>query len=257
MSTPDDDLHGRQLLLLLLFFGAVGGGLYFVGWLTRPGPLYDAPLLCFAIAGGACYPARWLAELFEWWKRLAEPTRWTQARRERARARDRAEAREAAARRRAAEGDGAAPASPRHSTGRRRFDWFTLLRRIVGVPLVLGSLAIIPLGISGGLDDQRLARSGPVRQAVVLTVEEDKWSRSRDVTVTIAQPDDGTPVELNGGGDLDPVPAVGDRVDVVVDPDDPSYVIAADVDWEMHWYWYVVAVVIGLVCAGFCSMLLL
>lgn len=251
-----DDLHGRQLLVLLLFFGSVGGGLYFLGWLTRPSALYDAPLLCFAIAGGACFPARWLAELFEWWKRLAEPTRWTQARRERARARDRAEAREAAARRRAAEANGADPAGARHS-GRRRFDWFTLVRRIVGVPLVLGSLAIIPVGISGGLDDQRLARSGQVREAVVLSVDRDKWSRGDDLTVTIARPDDGTPVELNGGGDLDPVPAAGDRVDVIVDPDDPSYVLAADVDWEMHWYWYVLAVVIGLLCAGLSSLLLL
>ncbi len=75
MSDPDDDLHGRQLLLLLLFFGTVGGGLYFLGWLTRPSTLSEAPLLCFAIAGGACYPARWLAERFAWWKRLEEPTR--------------------------------------------------------------------------------------------------------------------------------------------------------------------------------------
>jgi hypothetical protein len=194
--------------------------------------------------------------MFDWWKRLAEPTRWTQARRERARARELAEAREAAARRRAAEADGADPAGARHSR-RRRFDWFTLVRRIVGVPLVLGSLAIIPAGISSGLDDQRLARSGEVRPAVVLSVTEDKWTRSREVTITIARPGDGAPVELTGGDDLDSVPSVGDQVDVIVDPDDPSYVIAADVDWDMHWYWYVLCVVIALVCAGFCSMLLL
>ncbi|WP_328997449.1 hypothetical protein OHA18_23630 [Kribbella sp. NBC_00709] len=251
-----DDLHGRQLALLLLFFGTVGGGLYFLGWLTRPSTLYDAPLLCFAIAGGACFPARFLAELFDWWKRLAEPTRWTQARRERARERERAEAREAAARRRAAEADGVELAGGRHSR-QRRFDWFTLVRRVVGVPLVLGSLAIIPLGISSGLSDERLARSGQVRPAVVLSVTEDKWTRSREVTITIARPGDGVPVELTGGDDLDTVPAVGDQVDVIVDPDDPSYVIAADVDWDMHWYWYIVPVVIGLICAGFSSMLLL
>jgi hypothetical protein len=40
-DTEDDDLHGRQLVLLLLFFGTVGGGLYLLGWLTRPGFLYD------------------------------------------------------------------------------------------------------------------------------------------------------------------------------------------------------------------------
>ncbi|MER7243734.1 hypothetical protein [Kribbella sp. NPDC000426] len=231
-----DDLHGRQLALLLLFFGSVGGTLYFLGWLTRPSTLYNAPLLCFAIAGGACYPARWLVERFDWWKRLAEPTRWTRARRERAQ-------REQAQRKRAGRSG-------------RQFDWFTVVRRIVGVPLVLGCLAIIPLGISGGRDDERLARSGEVRPAVVLSVTEDKWSRSREVTITVARPGDGVPVELNGGNDLDAVPAVGDQVDVIVDPDDPSYVIAADVDWDMHWYWYVLVVVIALICAGLCSMLL-
>ncbi len=257
MSDPDDDLHGRQLLLLLLFFGTVGGGLYLLGWLTRPSTLSEAPLLCFAIAGGACYPARWLAERFEWWNRLAQPTRWTQARRERARERDRADAREAAARRRAAEAAGVELTGGRHSRMRRRFDWTTLVMRIVGVPLVLGSLAIIPLGISAGLSDQRLVRSEPVRQAVVLKVEEDTWSRFHDLTITIARPGDGAPTELSGGSDLDPVPAVGDRVDVVVDPDDPSYVLAADVDWDMHWYWYVLIVVVALVCAWFSSMLVL
>jgi hypothetical protein len=122
VSDPDDDLHGRQLLLLLLFFGTVGGGLYFLGWLTRPSTLSEAPLLCFAIAGGACYPARWMAEQFAWWKRLEEPTRWTQARRERARERDRVDAREAAARRRAAEAAGIELTGPRH--GRKRRRWF-------------------------------------------------------------------------------------------------------------------------------------
>jgi hypothetical protein len=122
VSDPDDDLHGRQLLLLLLFFGTVGGGLYFLGWLTRPSFFYGNPIACAAIAGGACYPARWLAERFAWWKRLAEPTRWTQARRERARERDRADAREAAARRRAAEAAGIEQTGARHSRRRRRFD---------------------------------------------------------------------------------------------------------------------------------------
>jgi hypothetical protein len=64
----DDDLHGRQLVLLLLFFGTVGGGLYFLGRLTQPSFFYDNPLVCAAIAGGACYPARFLVERFDWWK---------------------------------------------------------------------------------------------------------------------------------------------------------------------------------------------
>lgn len=92
----DDDLHGRQLVLLLLFFGTVGGGLYFLGWLTRPSFLYDSPTACAAIAGFACYPARWLVEQFEWWNRLEQPTKRTRDRRDRALKRALAEAREAA-----------------------------------------------------------------------------------------------------------------------------------------------------------------
>jgi len=80
MSTPDDDLHGWQAVFLLVFFGAAGGGLYLVGWLTRPSFLYDNPLVCAAIAGGACFPARFLAERFAWWNRLEQRR---QARRDR------------------------------------------------------------------------------------------------------------------------------------------------------------------------------
>lgn len=87
MSSPDDDLHGRQLLLLLAFFGAVGGGLYFVGWLTRPNFLDGNPVVCAAIAGAACYPARFLVERCEWWRRLERPTKRTLVRRQRAQAR--------------------------------------------------------------------------------------------------------------------------------------------------------------------------
>jgi hypothetical protein len=116
----NDDLHGRQLVLLLLFFGAVGGGLYFLGWLTRPSFFYDNPIACAAIAGGACYPARWLVEQFAWWERLEQPTRRTAARRDRARRRALAEAREAARLRRADAADG----SGRHSrAGRGRIGW--------------------------------------------------------------------------------------------------------------------------------------
>jgi hypothetical protein len=255
-ASDDDDVHGRQNVLLLLFFGTVGGGLYFVGWLTRPSFLYDSPLVCAAIAGGACYPARFLVENRKWWIRLGEPSERTKARRERARARALAEAREAAARRRAAEADGVQVAGARHSTGRRRFSWVQLVRRVVGVPLVLGSLAVIPLGISAGLDDQRLARSGQIQQATVLSVDEDKWSKGHDLTVTVARPGDGAPVEVTGADELDPEPEVGDRIDVIVDPEDPTYVLAAAVDWDMHWHWYVLMVFLGLVLAGLSAMLL-
>jgi hypothetical protein len=102
-----------------------------------------------------------------------------------------------------------------------------------------------------------LARSGQVQQAAVLSVEQDKWSKGQDVIVTVARPGDGAPVEVSGGDELDPEPKVGDRIDVIVDPDDPAYVLAADVDWDMHWYWYVFAVVLGLICAGTSALLLL
>jgi hypothetical protein len=65
VSTPDDDLRGRQLVLLLLFFAVVGGGLYILRW---PNFLSGNPIACAAIAGAACYPARFLVERFEWWK---------------------------------------------------------------------------------------------------------------------------------------------------------------------------------------------
>lgn len=240
----DDDLHGRQSVLLIAFFLAVGGGLYFVGWLTRPSFLYDNPLVCAAIAGGACYPARFLAERFTWWTRLAGPSRRTQARRERRRERDLAEA-QAAALQQDAEG--------RHRrAGRRQVHLGGALIRagrvIVGVPIALGSFAILPLGISAGHDNQRLVADGPVQQAVVVSVEEDKWSKYDDVTVKVARPGDGVPVEVDGGNQLHPRPAVGDRIGVVADPEDPSYPIAAAVDWSTPWWAWPLGVVITLLC---------
>ncbi|HZX08829.1 DUF3592 domain-containing protein [Kribbella sp.] len=218
----DDDLHGRQQALLLLYFVTVSAGLYFLGWLTRPSFLYDNPLVCGVIAGGTCYPARWLVERFSWWKRLEAPTRRTQARRDRALSRALATARAA-----------------RHG-GRRRIGWREVLIRagrvLVGVPMALGSLAILPLGISADRDNQHLIAEAPVRQAVVVSVEEDKWSRSGEVTVKVAHPSDGAAVEVDGGDQLNPEPTVGDRIDVVVDPADPSNVVSAAVDWSTPWW---------------------
>lgn len=228
MSDDDDDLKGRQLLVLLAFFCGFAGVLLLIAWAARPNWLWDGPLVAFAVAGGVCYPARFLVERFAWWKRLAVPTRWTVARRERAKERE-----------------------------RRRFSLFELVRRIVGGLLVLGSLAIAPVGISVGRDDERLARSTPVQQAVVVSVEEDKWSKNDDVTVKVARPGDGGTVEISGGNDLHPRPAVGDSIGVIVDPDDPENVLAADGDWNMHWYWYLLGIVISLVLAGMCAPLLL
>lgn len=228
----DDDLHGRQLLLMLAFFVTVGGGLYLIGWLTRPSFLYDHPLICAAVAGGACYPARFLAERFAWWNRLEERR---QARRDRLLSRALADARH------------------RARTGRkRRIGWGEGLiragRLLVGVPIAVGSLAIVPLGIAAGNDNRQLVADGPVQQAVVVSVEEDKWSKYDDVIVKVARPGDGTPVEVDGGNDLDPRPAVGDRIDVVADPGDTSYVIAAAVDWSTPWWAWPLGVVISLLC---------
>lgn len=220
-----DDLHGRQLAVLLAFFGSFGGLLLLIAWAARPNWLWDGPLIAFAIAGGACYPARFLVERTGWWKRLGEATT---ARRERKLVR--------------------ASAQPR-----RRW---VVLRRSLGGVLVLASLAVIPVGIEAGRQNERLARSAPVQQAVVVSVVGDRWSKYDEVTVQIARPGDGATVELSGGNELDPRPAVGDRIGVIVDPDDPEYILAADVDWDMHWYWYLLGIAIGLVCAGFSATLL-
>jgi hypothetical protein len=74
------------------------------------------------------------------------------------------------------------------------------------------------------------------------------------VTVKVARPSDGAPVEIYGADQLDPMPEVGDRIGVIVDPDDPEDVLAADADWQMHWYWYLLIVVIAAVFAGFSLM---
>ncbi|WP_141858818.1 DUF3592 domain-containing protein [Kribbella jejuensis] len=233
MSAPDNDLHGRQLALLLLFFSTVGGALYFLGWLTRPNFIYDDPLVCAFIAGAACIPAYVLVEQFSWWKRLEQPTERTKTRRKRMRSRASAKAR--------------ASRSGRRLRPSLLEVLIRTVRVLVGVPIALGSLAILPLGITAGHDNQRLIARGPIQQAVVVSVTEDKWSRSHEVTVKVARPGDGVAVEVDGGDQLDPEPAVGDRIDVVVDPEDPSNVVAARVDWSMPWWAWPFGIVITLV----------
>lgn len=61
--------------------------------------------------------------------------------------------------------------------GRRLGLVFRMSRRIIGGILVLASLALIPFGIAFGGDDERLARTVPVQQAVVVSVEEVKSSK--------------------------------------------------------------------------------
>jgi hypothetical protein len=228
-----DDLHGRQLVLLLVFFGSIGGGLYFIGWLTRPSWFWDNPLACAAIAGAACYPAVFLVERFAWWKRL-EPgqdprgrARRSSIRRSRRRSRPRNPGRE-----------------------RRLSILLAALRIIVGGSIALASLAILPLGLSANRENERLVRTCPVQQAVVVTVEEDKWSKYDDVVVKVARPSDGKVIELDGGNDLRPRPREGDRIDVVVDPQDPIIIIAATVDWSTPWWGYLLGAIITVIIFG-------
>jgi hypothetical protein len=217
VTDPDDDLHGRQVVLLLLFFGTVAGGLYLLGWLTRPSFFYDNPLVCGAIAGGACFPAHLLVERFEWFRRLGRPRRWEKKR----------------------------PPGWVADWGPRLL---RAVRVVVGLPIAVGSLAILPLGLSSAHDNQQLVADGPVRQAVVVSVDEDKWAKYGALIVKVANPVDGTVVEVDGGNDLEPVPAPGDRIDVVVDPDDPTIVIAAAVDWSTPWWAYPLGIVITIGC---------
>jgi hypothetical protein len=237
----DNDLHGLQLVVLLGFFCSVAGLLLLIAWGARPNWLWDGPLFAFAVAGGACYPARWLVENRPWWKRLAERG---EARRDRAMRQALAEAREEAARRRSGH------------RGRRRFSLGTVIRNVVGVLLVLASLAVFAIGVMTGRHDQQVARTEPRQQVLVLSVSEDKWSKGDEVIIKVARPSDGVAVEIYGAEQLEPVPSVGDRLGVFVDPDDPDNILAADADWTMHWYWYVLGAVIALVFAGFSMMLL-
>lgn len=211
----DDDLHGWQLVLLLVFFAGISGLLYLVGWLSRPSFLSENPLVCGAVAGALCYPARWLVERAGWWKRL-ELRRIERAQR-------------------------AHPVRARLVRG---------LRIAVGVPLAVGAVAMVPVGISSARHDQRLIAAGPVQLAPVVSVEEDRWSKYDDVIVKIARPGDAVPVELSGGNELDPLPQVGDQVQVVVDPTDPSYVLAAGIDWGTPWWFYLLGVGLALLLAG-------
>jgi hypothetical protein len=103
--------------------------------------------------------------------------------------------------------------------------------------------------MAGGANEELIAK-GPIQQAMVVSVEEDRWSEYDDLIVKVARPGDGGVVELDGGNELDPVPAPGDRVDVVVDPEDSSNVVAAAVDWSTPWWAYPLGVILTLLCCG-------
>jgi hypothetical protein len=125
---------------------------------------------------------------FGWWKRLEQPTRWTAARRERADERERQLQRKYRRREQAG--------LKRHAM-RSRWWLENLLLRLLGLVLVLASLAIIPLGLGSGRSDERLTRSTPVQQAVVVSVDEDKWSKNHDLTIKVARPGDGGTVAIS------------------------------------------------------------
>ncbi|WP_112247008.1 DUF3592 domain-containing protein [Kribbella monticola] len=211
MSDDNDDLEGWQLVLLLVFFCTVGGGLYLIGWLTRPSFFWDHPLACAATAGVACYPARFLVERFSWWNRLEERHASRHRRRE---------------------------ATPSSAPRRARSMLLRALRVLTGVSIALGSLAVLPIAVLSSHDYENMIEHGPIQQAVVVSVERDRWSKSDEVTVKVARPSDAKPVELDGGYDLTPTPQVGDHVAVVVDPDDPSLIISATKDWSTPWWAY-------------------
>ena len=64
------------------------------------------------------------------------------------------------------------------------------------------------------------------------------------------------PVDIEGTDQLRQLPEVRDTIAVYVDPDDPANVLAADADWEMHWYVYVLFVAGGLFLAVVVSVFL-
>lgn len=224
-----EDLNYRQQAVVVAFFLSVGGVLLLIAWLARPNWVWDGPLVVAPAAGVACYPAMFLVERRAWWNRLGGHGLRV---------------------------SGVSEQRVRQALRKvRRAVLADILKLAAGVVVVLGAIAITPLGLSANTGDRDLVRAGPVQQAEVVSVERDKWSKDDALIVKVARPGDGASVELTGGDQLRPAPKVGDRVQVVVDPSDPSYVLAASVDWSIPWYAYLLYIVISLVIGGFFSAL--
>jgi hypothetical protein len=224
-----EDLNYRQQAVVVAFFLSVGGVLLLIAWLARPNWVWDGPLVVAPAAGVACYPAYFLVERRGWWSRLGGHG---------LRVRGVPEKRVRRALRKV-----------------RRAVLADTLKLVARVFVVLAAIAITPLGLSANMGDRDLVRAGPVQQAEVVSVEQDRWSKDDALIVKVARPGDGASVELTGGDQLQPAPKVGDRVQVVVDPSDPSYVLAASVDLSIPWYAYLLYPVVSLIIGGFLSAL--
>jgi hypothetical protein len=118
--------------------------------------------------------------------------------------------------------------------GRRIFAWFV----VALMPLMAWS------GHTGANDDQRLIDTQGHRTAVVTKVHRSPLAKGGpDITVNL----DGEQVTLGLSFDGDGDVKVGDKLEVVQDPDDPSYVIAANShdDWAYTW-WAEILLVLGI-----------
>jgi hypothetical protein len=112
---------------------------------------------------------------------------------------------------------------------RRSVRWYTVRRWLAWLVLPLVALISVS-GHASTEHDAQLLRTQPVRTATVVDVEIDYLARGNPRTVTVEL--DGRPVQLF----LEPdgYVAVGDMIDVVVDPQDPSYALptTAHDGWE-------------------------
>lgn len=142
--------------------------------------------------------------------------------------------------------DFAVPLRQLRSAVRRDVAWL-----LVGWLLMSLFLSGMVMGLIGAWTepDLRLVQAGPVVQAKVLSVTVSS-GEGRATLVKVARPADGGPEYLRGGNDLDPKPRVGETVAVVASPDDPSYVLAADVDWRTQWWHYLLILLVPPVLAA-------
>ncbi|ROS23163.1 hypothetical protein [Cellulomonas sp. PhB150] len=128
------------------------------------------------------------------------------------------------------------------STARR----ISLRRALAVLAVPLAGCAYVLFATSAD-DDQRLLDTQPPQTAVVVGVHVEPLDRTRtpDVTVDLGGRRAELGLSFAGDGDV----RVGDAIQVVVDPDDPSYVLStrSHDDWVYEGW---VAVLVGAVAAG-------